>query len=180
MPVSLPEPPFDYEVQLAACARGERQALHRLYQQEGARLYGVLLRLVREPALAEDLLHDAFLRIWTGAAGFDAQRGSGRGWMFSVTRHLALNALRQRQREVSDDAALEQWVSDAAEFPQRLPSSRLQQCLEKLPADRRACIVHAYVDGFSHAQIARHIDAPLGTVKAWIKRSLAALRECLQ
>lgn len=180
MSVSLPEHPFDYEAHLAACARGERQALQRLYQQEGARLYGVVLRLVREPALAEDLLHDAFLRIWTGAGRFDPSRGSGRGWIFSVTRHLTLNYLRRRQREVSDDAVLDQLVSEHSGADETVQSARIFHCLEQLPPARRACIVHAYVDGFSHAQIAQQLDTPLGTVKAWIKRSLAALRECLQ
>ncbi|MGH8381269.1 sigma-70 family RNA polymerase sigma factor [Pseudomonas sp.] len=177
--MSLPEQPFDYEAHLAACIRGERQALHQLYLREGARLYGVLLRLVREPALAEDLLHDAFVRIWTGAGGFDPARGSGRGWMFSVTRHLALNYLRQHRREVHDDSVLEWVASEQPAGEDAVQAARIHLCLEQLPLQRRACILHAYVDGFSHAQIARRLEVPLGTVKAWIKRSLVALRECM-
>ncbi|MDD1015119.1 sigma-70 family RNA polymerase sigma factor [Pseudomonas sp. TNT2022 ID1025] len=172
----MPEHLFDYEAHLAACARGDRQALQRLYQQEGPRLYGVLLRLVREPAVAEDLLHDAFLRIWAGAGSFDAQRGSARGWIFSVTRHLALNDLRKRQRDAPQSVLLEE-VGEGLEAS--LQSTRIYQCLEQLPSERRACILHAYVDGFSHAEIAAKLGAPLGTVKGWVKRSLVALRECL-
>lgn len=177
--MTLLEQPFDYEGHLAACAQGDRKALQRLYQQEAARLLGVALRLVRERTLAEDLVHDAFLRIWTAAAHFDPARGSARGWMFSITRHLALNHLRNRAHDLPlafepGEPAAPVGFPDAA-----LHGTRLHFCLEQLPPARRDCIVQAYVDGCSHAEIARRIDAPLGTVKAWIKRSLAALRECM-
>ncbi|MFP0195774.1 sigma-70 family RNA polymerase sigma factor [Pseudomonas sp. PHC1] len=173
----LPETAFDYETRLAACARGERGALRELYVQESPRLLGVARRLVRDTALAEDIVHDAFIKIWAGAAGFNPARGSARGWMFSVTRHLALNALRDHGREVPllEDEALQ--VDDA--FDAQAHSARIHRCLHQLEPQRRRCILHAYVDGYSHAQIAQRLDTPLGTVKAWIKRSLNALRECM-
>lgn len=185
--MSSHESVFDYEAALYACARGERQALHRLYQQESARLLGVALRIVRDRALAEDIVHDAFLKIWTGAASFDAARGSARGWMFSVTRHLALNKVRNNAREVKVDedsesheqATLEGWQETGDTFDWRVNPGRVQSCLEQLEPVRRNCVFHAYVDGYSHQEIAQKIGAPLGTVKAWIKRSLKALRECM-
>lgn len=177
--MSVPEPAFDYEAHLAACARADRQALQRLYEQEGPRLLGVARQLVRDTALAEDIVHDAFIRIWMGAAGFDPARGSARGWMFSITRHLALNFLRGRGREVALGDDVERHVEVQVSDDSALHSTRINGCLEQLEPLRRACIVHAYVDGYSHAQIASRLDTPLGTVKAWIKRSLAALRECM-
>lgn len=176
--MSLPETAFDYEARLAACARGERQALRDLYVQESPRLLGVARRLVRDTALAEDIVHDAFIKIWAGAAGFDPARGSARGWMFTVTRHLALNVLRNHSREMpllEDDDALH--IDDA--FDAQDHSASIHRCLEQLDPQRRRCILHAYVDGYSHGQIAQRLDTPLGTVKAWIKRSLNALRECM-
>ena len=180
---------FDYEAALAACAAGDRQAMHRLYGQEGARLLGVALRIVRQRALAEDIVHDACVNIWTRAASFDPARGSARGWIYSVARHLALNAVRDGQREVAVDedtaatldarAALEAWHDMADAFAWQASAGRIAHCLEQLEPVRRNCVLHAYVDGFSHGEIARRLDAPLGTVKAWIKRSLAALRECM-
>ncbi|MCI3947612.1 RNA polymerase subunit sigma [Pseudomonas syringae] len=180
---------FDYEATLQACARGEKQALQRLYQQESARLLGVVQRLVRDSALAEDIVHDAFLKIWTRADSFDASRGSARGWIFSVTRHLALNTLRNTAREVrieddgSEDhhaqATLEGWQETGDAFDWRVNPGRMTSCMEQLEPVRRNCIFHAYVDGYSHQEIAQKIGAPLGTVKAWIKRSLTALRECM-
>jgi RNA polymerase sigma-70 factor (ECF subfamily) len=175
----LAESEFDYQARLAACARGERAALRDLYVQEGPRLLGVAKRLVRDTALAEDIVHEAFIKIWNGAASFDPARGSARGWMFSVTRHLALNQLRDQARETpfNDDHEIPAHDEDA--FDAHAHSARIHRCLEQLEPQRRHCILHAYVDGYSHAQIAARLDTPLGTVKAWIKRSLTALRECM-
>lgn len=169
---------FDYEACLLACAGGDQQALRRLYAQESSHLLGVALRIVRDKALAEDIVHDAFIKIWRGAGSFDASRGSARGWVFSVTRHLALNHVRNRYREVPlGDEHEPVAATDTFEFSAR--SGQVHTCLEQLDPARRTCILHAYVDGYSHSEIALKLGTPLGTVKAWIKRSLAALRECM-
>lgn len=176
--LSLPEPdPFDYEACLGACARGELHALKRLYEHEGGRLLGVAKRIVRDHALAEDIVHDTFIKVWAAAGSFDAKRGSARGWIYSIARHLALNFVRDHARELppADDEGLAQ--ADATEA--LMHSGRLDGCLQQLEPERRECIVHAYVEGYSHAEIAHKLGTPLGTVKAWIKRSLTALRECM-
>jgi len=187
----VPDTPgdFDYEAALAACAAGDRQAMHRLYQQEGARLLGVALRIVRQRALAEDIVHDACVNIWTRAASYDPRRGSARGWIYSVVRNLALNAVRDAGRHVDVDdtttQALEADMSVQAHheveetFALNASLGRLQHCLEALDPARRNCVLHAYVDGCSHSEIAERLGAPLGTVKAWIRRSLVSLRECM-
>ena len=187
--LSAHQAPFNYEAALHACALGERQALQRLYEQEGPRLLGVVQRIVGERALAEDIVHDAFLKIWNGAAGFDARRGTARGWMYTVARHLALNSVRNRSREVSladetdedshHQATVEGWQQVTDAFDWRVSPGRIDFCLDQLEPVRRNCIFYAYVDGYSHQQIAQKLGAPLGTVKAWIKRSLVSLRECI-
>ena len=180
MPLTLPESCFDHHACLLACARGERPALRDLYEQESARLLGIARRIARNDALAQDIVHDAFIRIWNGAGSFDPARGSARGWIYSVTRHLALNHVRNRAREVSvdeHDETVDPELENTYEFSGR--SDRIFLCLERLEPARRSCIVHAYVDGYTHAQISQKLGTPLGTVKAWIKRSLAALRECM-
>lgn len=176
--MSLPESFFDYETRLQRCAAGERRALRELYEQEAPRLLGVAQRIVGDRALAEDVVHDAFLKIWSGAASFDPARGSARGWMFTVTRHLALNVIRRTNRDIAFDEHHEGWA-DAVDHDGPLQAGRLQACLEQLEPARRECIVLAYVEGYSHGQLAARLDTPLGTIKAWIKRSLNALRECM-
>ena len=177
--MSLPETTFDYEACLGACARGDLRALRRLYEHDSSRLLGVAMRIARDRALAEDIVHDAFIKIWRGAGSFDPNRGSARGWVFSVTRHLALNGVRNHHREVALGEEHE-YVADADDsFEFTARSGQIQHCLEQLDPARRRCVLHAYVDGYSHSEIAQKLDTPLGTVKAWIKRSLAALRECM-
>ena len=182
--------PFDHDAALRACARGDASALHALYDAESALLLGVVQRIVRNMPLAQDIVHDTFVNIWRKAGSFNAARGEGRGWMYSIARHLALNAVRDGQREVAMDEdtahaldaeqSLQAWNDSRDAFDWADATGRLAHCLEHLEPVRRNCVLHAYVDGMSHSEIAQQVQAPLGTVKAWIKRSLAALRECLQ
>ena len=163
--------------------------MRRLYEQEGARLRGVAMRIVRQRALAEDILHDACVNIWTRAASFDPARGSARGWIYSVVRNLALNAVRDANRHVDvdedttqaleADMSVQAYQEVAQAFELHASLGRLQHCLAGLDPARRNCVLHAYVDGCSHGEIAERLGAPLGTVKAWIRRSLVSLRECM-
>lgn len=180
---------FDHDAALSACARGDRHALQRLYHHESRKLLGVALRIVRDRALAEDVLHDAFVKIWQRASTYDGARGAARGWIYSVVRYGALNHVRDTAREVTledetasavdDAAALAAYEQTPDPFERRADLGRLNGCLEKLPVARRDCILYAYLDGCSHSEIAERLQTPLGTVKAWITRSLAALRECM-
>jgi len=178
---------FDYDAALAACARGDERALRSIYDREGRRLLGVALRIVRGRALAEDVLHDAFLSIWTRARSFDPARGAGRGWIYSIVRHQALDVVRSGGREVQAgedelavlDAASTQDAGMADAFERRQDLGRLHDCLVGLDEAKRNSILYAYVDGCSHAEIAARMQSPLGTIKAWIKRGLSALKECM-
>ena len=189
-PSTLPSiEPFDHDAALRACARGERLALQRLYEREARFLLGVAMRIVRQRQQAEDVLHDAFVSIWQRAGTFDAARGDGRGWIYSVVRHAALNAVRNGAREVGldeeqaqlldDEAALAAHNGAADAFEVRADLGRLDNCLATLAPARRECIVLAYVDGCSHGEIAQRLRAPLGSVKAWIRRGMQALQECM-
>jgi RNA polymerase sigma factor (sigma-70 family) len=179
---------FDHDAALAACARGDQAALRRLYEHEGRYLLGVALRIVRDRATAEDVLHDAFMNIWTRASTFDARRGNGRGWMYGIVRHRALDAVRATARTVSadedqmdalqaDDAPAAPDMAEA--FAVRADLGRLDDCLSRLDTPKRNCVLYAYLDGCTHNEIAERVGAPLGSVKAWIRRGLASLRECL-
>ncbi|UYG01215.1 MULTISPECIES: sigma-70 family RNA polymerase sigma factor [unclassified Halomonas] len=177
---------LDVAETLRRCTNGEQEALHALYRQEGARMLGVVLRIVKDRGMAEDIVHDAFLSIWQRADTFDPQKGAARTWIYSIARHLALNAIRRRDLsgdEVEPDTLEQQDVRrpegqsvDAFDWQ---TGQRMDECLKELDVERRNCVLQAYVDGLSHAEIAAHTGAPLGTVKAWIKRSLVRLRECL-
>ena len=178
---------FDYNLALAACARGDHAALRRIYDRDSRSLLGVALRIVRHRQIAEDVLHDAFLNIWTRAHSFDPARGAGRGWIYSVVRNQALSLVRSGEREIGVDqdvldhlgvaAAADAGIADAFELREDL--GRLHDCLVGLDPAKRNSILYAYVDGCSHSEIAERLASPLGTVKTWIKRGLSALRECM-
>lgn len=183
--MSITPSTFDYEAALLACARGERFALRALYEREARWLLGVALRIVRDRERAEDVLHDAFVQVWEHAATFQRELGSARGWIYTVVRHAALKAVREPGRlqvmDVTELTALSdaQQRDDPADDGRGLDADSLERCLQRLDAARRACVVHAFVDGYTHEQIAARLNTPLGTVKSWIKRSLASLKECL-
>lgn len=175
---------FDYESTLEACARGEQSALRALYDRESRWLLGVALRIVRDRDAAHDVLQDAFLQIWQRATTYQRELGSARGWVYTVVRHRALDEARRAGREtaVGDDieAYADQHASShAASASPSVDAASLNRCLEGLDERKRACVVYAFVEGYTHEQISRRLATPVGTVKSWIRRSLIALKECL-
>lgn len=172
---------FDHDATLQACASGHLGALQALYEQESAWLLGVALRIVRNRSTAEDVLHDAWLLVWHNAGSFDPALGSARGWLYTVVRHRALTEVRRSGRHLPlDDAHLDGLVDTHHPAPEsNAMNDALHRCLQQLDDPRRACLLHAYVNGYTHAQIAQKLQVPLGSVKSWIRRGLASLKECL-
>ena len=102
--IKLKPQTFSYEENLLACACGDHGALRVLYDRDARWLMGVTLRIVRDRHLAEDVLQEAFLQIWRGARTFNSSRGSGRGWIYTVVRHCALDAVRGARLEINVDS----------------------------------------------------------------------------
>lgn len=189
MPLSTPSTPaFDYEAAVQACARGERYALRALYEREARWLLGVALRIVRDRARAEDVVQDAFLQVWQHAATFQPALGSARGWVYTLVRHAALKVVREpgpahflqaMEPEVLTQLSDHQQARDGAAEDRGIDGDSLERCLARLEQAQRACVIHAFVDGYTNEQIAARLQTPLGTVKSWIRRSLASLKECM-
>lgn len=163
---------------LARCATGERNALQVVYDMEAARMIGVARRFLFRRDLAEDAVHDAFVRIWRSAGQFDPLRGSPRNWLYAIVRNRALSIHRSEHRYDSAediDAAIE----PEAVFARLPETSALRRCLEKIERPRRDIVVLAYAHGMSHGELAGRMKLPLGTVKSWVRRSLTSLQECM-
>jgi len=177
------ELPLDFEAALLRCAQGDHFALRAIYERERRWLMATVLRLVRRRELAEEILHDAFLQIWTKAGTYNPRLGSARGWIYTVVRHRALNALRSAKNSPErEDERYDELIAAHADWHAEDPSAEqraLAQCLERLEEQRRQSVLLAFVDGYSHEQVAAQLGAPLGTVKSWIRRGLIALKECL-
>jgi RNA polymerase sigma-70 factor, ECF subfamily len=168
---------------LRAVARGDRGALHRLYEIEAVRLHAVALRIVRDASLAGDVLHDAFLSVWRNAAQFDATRGGASAWLTGIVRNRALDIVRRASREVTGTELPEavDETPDALSVTVRTQEeAALRDCLGRLEDDRRGLVVMAFVGGLTHAEVAERSGLPLGTVKSHIRRALLALRTCLE
>lgn len=164
---------------LARCAGGDRAALRVIYDAEAGRMIGVAMRILRRRDLAEEAAHDALLRIWRGARGFDPSRGSARSWIFAIVRNRALTILRDEGRFLSDNGE-ERIDPDFTTAVDRLPeSSALRRCLEALDTTQRNAVVYAYVFGLSHGELAGKMSVPLGTAKSWTRRGLLSLQECM-
>lgn len=170
---------------LRLVAAGDRAAFRRLYDLQAPRLYAVALRITRQPPLAADAVHDAFLQVWRHAARFEAGRGAAEAWLLSLVRYRALDIARRRGREVpQDDLDLPEPADEGPDPLEQLAGSRdaaaLHACLRQLEAERRRLVLLAFVDGLSHSEVAERVGMPLGTVKSWIRRSLQSLRLCLE
>jgi len=178
---------------LGAVALGDRGAFRTLYDASSARLYGCALRVLRQEALAEEALQDAFVAIWHAASTYQPHLAAPATWMTTIVRNKALDVRRRQQASVESDG--EQYademsmdslamMQEAASGPQEhMQMSRdaqaLARCLETLAGRQRQAICMAYLYDLSHTEVAAQLDAPLGTVKTWIRRGLERLRACL-
>lgn len=176
----------DFAAALGACARGDRKGLRFIFDTEAGRLIAVAQRIVRRRDLAEEVVQEAFIRIWKSAHQYTPERGSARGWIYAIVRNRALNMLRDGKREdlVTDehlDMLQEaQHVEHIMASWHRLDqNARLRECLSTLEETRRKGILMAYVGGYTHGEIAGRLKLPLGTTKSWIRRGLSSLRECM-
>lgn len=168
---------------LSAVAGGDRGALRAIYERQSVRLFGVANAILRDRDAAADALQDAFLKIAGRAGQFDPERGTPEAWLAAIVRYAALDMARARGREIpTDDPSLGDQPVEADALDRVAANAegrRLRQCLSTLEERNRRGIVLAFVHGLSHAQIAAQLELPLGTVKAWIRRGLLRLRECL-
>ena len=127
----------------------------------------------------EEVLHDAMVKVWQGAKQYDPEFGSARGWVYTVVRNHALNLMRKEYREVSSEMLdlPEQAVQGQEELVQE--ASKMHACLAHLEDNKRDAIMLAFMEGYTHEQVSVRLNAPLGSVKSWIRRGLLKLRECL-
>ena len=177
----------DLAALLAACARRDRQAFQRLYDCTAPQLLASLMRILRQRALAEDALQDVYVQVWNRAGQYEPGRGSAWGWLIAVARYRAIDLRRREGRSYAEtgldlDALLTE--SEAVEAPElglgERASRALSHCMEALQPRQRECIVLAFQGGLTHPEVASEIGEPLGSVKSWIRRGLAALKRCLE
>jgi RNA polymerase sigma factor (sigma-70 family) len=179
------------DVELLKCvdgvAGGDETALAKLYDATVSRVYGVALRIVRQPESAEEVVTDVYMQVWKDAARYDASRGRVIAWLLIIARSRSLDFLRRADEAFShpEPLTLISEVEDNGSSPPDLlaatrDTSALHQALQVLTPMQRQLLSLAFFKGLSHSEIVEHAGIPLGSVKTHIRRALAELRKTLE
>jgi RNA polymerase sigma-70 factor (ECF subfamily) len=169
---------------LARVAEGDRTAFETVYRATSSKLCGIVTRILRRRELVDEVLQDAYVRIWEHARDFDRARGAPLAWMAAIARNRALDEVRKKK-----DAPLEE-APDIEDLPDQdmLASERaelsddyrrLEGCLEALEVGRKEIVRLAYLEGWSRRQLALRFGHPEATINTWLFRSLKQLKDCL-
>jgi RNA polymerase sigma factor (sigma-70 family) len=181
---------------LARAGVGDRAAFATLYERTSPHLLAVVLRINRDRAQAEDILQEVYVNVWRAASSFDAAQSQPLTWLTSIARHRAIDSLRRLQTQPrmraapasegrdSEDDDVYDTVADESPGPLDLLSRAaearsLAACMDQLSPSQRQSVALAFFQGLSHAEVATQMRQPLGTVKSWVRRSLATLKSCL-
>ena len=166
---------------LALVQRGDEQAMAALFDRYSKVVYSVALRVLRDPASAEDVLQEIFMQIWRSPESFVATRGSLGGWLAVVSRNRSIDALRRRKPTDSvDDIALASPYNLADEAERNSMMEKARGVIVQLPMEQRKTLEMAFFDGLTHSEIAEMTGDPLGTVKTRIRSALLSLRKAFQ
>ena len=179
-PHMAPEDDAEDAALVAAMARGDRDALAKLYERHSGVLLGLALRIVKERREAEDLLHDVLLEAWRRAKDFDPKRGRVRTWLAIRMRSRALDLITSarvsRSTDLGGDAGLDVVDQSERSSPDH---ARVRAALAELGPDQRQVLELAYFEGLSCSEIASRIAIPVGTVKSRLAAGLSRLRDGL-
>ena len=175
---------------LSRVALGDRRAFESLYQATSSYLLSVAWRVLQHRDLAEEVLQDAFVKVWHGAGMYDARLGAPMTWLINIVRNRAIDVRRSRAAAMSDahgdaDADAPDALASPAAGPEQWLDAAIrqvgvQQCMGQLTASQRQALALVYYQGMSHTEAAQALNTPLGTTKAWVRRGLDYLRACLQ
>ncbi len=176
--------PDDISKLLASIALHDRTAFDTLYQHTSAKLFGVVLRLLKDRAEAEDALQDIYVKVWQRADQYAVSRASAMSWLIAIARNHAIDRLRTR-RAIYEELDEAKFIADDTPDPEALAQAsgertRIEICMQRLE-DRLANAVRgAYLDGYSYQELANQHAVPLNTMRTWLRRSLMKLRKCLE
>lgn len=175
----------ELSVLIAQVGRGDHAAFGALYDELAPRVYGVVKRVVRDPAMSEEVTQEVFTEIWTTATRFDETRASVAGWVTMIARRRSIDRVRSEQSRRNRDDAAGGEASSAEAAAESVTESivadrdeavRVHAAMAALPADQRDVIRLAFLDGMTHVDIAESLGIPLGTVKGRVRLALKRLR----
>ena len=170
------------EALVALVARSEESGLAELYDRFGRLAYGLALRILRDEALAEDAVQEAFLTIWRSASRFVPERAKASTWILTLVHRRAVDVVRREERRRADSLELApEPVSAAADDDAwlRFERERVQEALRRLPDPQREALELAYYGGFTQSELAERLGQPIGTIKSRMFSGLSSMRQLL-
>ena len=169
---------------LGLVARGDEGAFEQIYDCLAGAVYGLIRRVVRDPAQAEEVTQEVMLEVWRSASRFDAARGSAAAWVLTIAHRRATDRVRSmtasaaREQRAADVGAPTDCVADSVEAS--LEKERVRRCMGGLTPLQCESITLAYYGGYSYPQVAGLLGVALGTIKTRIRDGLIRLRDCLE
>jgi RNA polymerase sigma-70 factor (ECF subfamily) len=166
-------------------SRGDELAFERLYEQLSAPVFGLIRRVVRDRAQAEEVAQEVMVEVWRTASRFDPGRGSALSWVLTMAHRRAVDRVRyaqastgreERAARLSEDVAYDQVAETAAT---RIEGERVRRCLGGLTDLQRQAVTLAYYGGYSYPEVAGLLEVPLGTIKTRMRDGLVRLRDCM-
>ena len=173
----------EIEELISRVALRDRAAFRQLYDQTSAKLFGVCLRILNNRNDAEDALQEVYVKIWNKADRFASGRASGIAWLSAIARNQAIDRYRSR-KPISDD------ITEREDIPAKDPTPEasvvmsdenraLSNCIDELDEKHATAVKRTYLNGWSYQDAADELEIPLNTAKTWVRRSLLALRDCM-
>jgi len=182
----VPEPEDAVTRLLSQVGRGDEAAFRELYDHIAGWVYGVILRVVRDPSQSEEVTQEVMVEIWRNATRFDPARGSGKAWVMTMAHRRGVDRVRSAQASIERDHKVAAQSVDIAhdevseQVEIRLDRQRVRHLLTELTDMQRQTIELAYYKGFSQREIAEKLDLPLGTVKTRMRDGLIRLRDAME
>jgi RNA polymerase sigma-70 factor, ECF subfamily len=170
---------------LRACGRGDHQAFASLYDAISSRVVGLAVRVVRDPAQAEEVAQEAFLEIWRTSGRFDPAKGSPLGWLLTIVHRKAVDRVRSAEASTRRDTTYHQQTqpvehdSTAEAATASMEARRVRTALQSLTAVQREALELAYFGGYTHTEVAAMLELPVGTAKTRIRDGLIRLRDTM-
>jgi RNA polymerase sigma-70 factor (ECF subfamily) len=170
---------------LKRCGRGDQGAFAQLYDATSSRVFGLTVRVVRDPAQAEEVTQEAFLEIWRTATRFDPDRGSPLSWLLTIGHRKAVDRVRSAQASTRRDTTYHQQTQPVAHDATAeaahasLEAHRVRSALGSLTPVQREALELAYFGGYTHTEVASMLDLPVGTAKTRIRDGLIRLRDTM-